>query len=106
MPRLACVLSLLSLLIAPVKANTNPLPGLLRKPLPVSISLPDGRQVTLEGMVIRPDQPGRFPLAVLVHGTPGGAGQEFFAEIGRRSLAGLMSPAVAFAQRGYVAVSL
>jgi dienelactone hydrolase len=106
MRRLASVLGLLGLLIGPAEANTNLLPGLIREPMPISISLPDGRQVTLEGMVIRPDQPGRFPLVVLVHGTPGGAGQNFFAEVGRRSPAGLMGPAVAFAQRGYVAVSI
>jgi dienelactone hydrolase len=94
--------------IAPVQAaaDTTVLPGLIRAPLSVPITLPNGNKFALEGLVIRPDKPGKFPLVILVHGTPRGEGEAFFIEIARASPAGLNGPAVAFAQRGYAAVSI
>jgi pimeloyl-ACP methyl ester carboxylesterase len=57
-------------------------------------------------MVIRPDRPGRLPLVVLVHGTPRASGETLRAAMAHQPPAELVSPAVAFAQRGYAAVSI
>jgi dipeptidyl aminopeptidase/acylaminoacyl peptidase len=57
-------------------------------------------------MVIRPDRPERFPLVVLVHGTPRASGETLGTAIAHQPPAELVSPAVAFAQRGYAAVSI
>ena len=45
------------------------LPGLISTPLllPVSVA---GNEVELDGYVIRPDRPGRFPLVIMTGGTP------------------------------------
>jgi dienelactone hydrolase len=104
--RIACALGSLVLLVTGAAAETTVLPGLLRTPLWIPVALSDGRKVALESLVIRPDRPGRFPLVVLVHGTPRGEGATFLAEIARRSPAVLNEPSVAFAQRGYAAVSI
>lgn len=106
MRRCVCVFGLLVLLMTSAGAKETVLPGLIRAPMAIAIDLPDGRKVTLEGLVIRPDRPGRFPLVVLIHGTPRGDGPAFFATIARQSPARLNGPSVAFAQRGYAAVSI
>jgi dienelactone hydrolase len=106
MLRLACAIGLLSLAVSAAAANTTTLPGLIRAPLPVVISLPEGRQATLEGLVIRPDRPGRFPLVVLVHGSPQSEPGKFLDAYRRVSPAGLAGPALTFAQHGYAAVSI
>nr|WP_283949717.1 alpha/beta hydrolase [Limobrevibacterium gyesilva] len=82
------------------------LPGLVRAPLAVHVALPGGGKAALEGLVIRPDRPGRFPVVVMVHGTPRGTGAEFAAAIARTSPASFNTAAVAFAQRGYAAVAI
>jgi len=69
MRRLGYMIALLTLLLCPASADTA-LPGLVRESRMVPITLSDGRQVNLEAMVIRPDRPERFPLVVLLHGTP------------------------------------
>ncbi|HUN47556.1 MAG TPA: alpha/beta fold hydrolase [Stellaceae bacterium] len=93
MRHLAWVLCVLGL--AACSAANPPVPrGLTSEPLWVVISLPDGHQARLESLLIRPDRPGRFPLVVLVHGTPAD------------SPANLAGPAIAFAQHGYAAVSI
>ena len=102
----ACTVGLFILAVTAAAAATTVLPGLVRAPMSLPIVLPDGRQATLEGLVIRPERPGRFPLMVLLHGTPRGDGDAFFSEIARQSPAGLSEPAVAFAQRGYATVSI
>jgi dienelactone hydrolase len=80
------------------------LPGLISAPLmlPVNIS---GKELTLDSYVVRPDRPGRFPLVVMTHGTPG-AGEGFFDKIARRTPIGFNLAAVALAQRGYAVLSI
>lgn len=103
--RLGYVIALLALQLCPASADTA-LPGLVRESLMLPISLADGSQVNLEAMVIRPDRPGRFPLVVLVHGTLRATGETLRNAMAQQSPADLLGPAVAFAQRGYAAVSI
>src|SRR5260370_7734454 len=81
------------------------LPGLLSAPrlVPVTIS---GSELSLDAYVIRPDRPGRFPLVIMVHGTPSVDGDAFFREITRRSPITFNKAAIAFAQRGYATVAI
>ncbi|HTG06658.1 MAG TPA: alpha/beta fold hydrolase [Bradyrhizobium sp.] len=105
MSRLGCIIALLALLPCPASADTA-LPGLVQENLLLPITLPNGSQVKLEAMVIRPDRPERFPLVVLVHGTPRAIGETLRTAMAHQPPAELVSPAVAFAQRGYAAVSI
>ena len=105
MRRLGCVIALLALPHFPASADTA-LPGLIRESLVLPTTLPDGRQVNLEAMVIRPDRPERFPLVLLVHGTPRATGDTLRTAMAQQSPADLLDPALAFAQRGYAAVSI
>jgi dienelactone hydrolase len=105
MRRLGCAIALLALLLCPVAADTAP-PGLIQQNLMLPIVLPNGSQVRLEAVVTRPDQPGRFPLVVLVHGTPRAIGEALRAAMAQQSPAVLLGPAIAFAQHGYAAVSI
>ena len=81
------------------------LPGLISAPmlLPVRMS---GKDLTLDGYVIRPDRPGRFPLVIMTHGTPSGWGEPFFRNIARRTPTNFNRAAVALAQRGYATLSI
>ena len=74
MRRLGYAIALLTLLLSPASADTA-LPGLVRESLMLPITLPDGGQVNLEAMVVRPDRSERFPLVVLVHGTIRASGE-------------------------------
>ena len=105
MRRLGCMIALLTLLICPASADTA-LPGLVQENLLLPITLPNGSQVKLEAMVIRPDRPERFPLVMLVHGTPRANGETLRSAMAQQSPADLLGPAVAFAQHGYAAVSI
>jgi hypothetical protein len=69
MRQLGYAIALLTFLVCPASADTA-LPGLVQENLLLPITLPNGSQVKLEAMVIRPDRPERSPLVVLVHGTP------------------------------------
>ena len=82
------------------------LPGLVQEKLLLPIALPDGSQVKLEAMVVRPDRRERFPLVVLVHGTIRATGEALRNAMAQQSPADLLGPAVAFAQRGYATVSI
>jgi dienelactone hydrolase len=106
MARDVCAFGLFILAVSTAAADTTALPGLIRAPMSVPIALPDGRQVMLEGLVIRPDRPGKFPLIVLVHGSPRSEPGKFLEAYRRASPTGLAGPALAFAQRGYAAVSI
>jgi hypothetical protein len=64
MRRLGYAIALLALLVCPATADTAT-PGLVQENLLLPITLPNGSQVKLEAMVIRPDRPGRLPLVVL-----------------------------------------
>jgi len=88
-------LLLLLLLTATARAEeVTPLPGMVREAL--TLQGPHGR---LEALSIRPDRPGRFPLALITHGMPrDGALKPAMAP------EGLLNSALAFAQRGYAAV--
>jgi pimeloyl-ACP methyl ester carboxylesterase len=106
MLRLACTLVLLLSMLTGAAAETTALPGLIWTPLSTPIALADGHHATLERLVIRPDRPGRFPLVVLVHGSPRSEPGAFLEAYRRVSPTGLAGPALVFAQRGYAAVSI
>src|ERR1700692_578605 len=101
---LGYAIGLFALLVCPATADTV-LPGLVRENLLLPITLADGSEVKLEATVIRPDRPERFPLVVLVHGTPRAIGEALRTAMAQQSPADLLDPAVAFAQHGYAAVS-
>ena len=84
----------------------NLFPGLLRAALPVVVALPSGASVRLEGLVIRPDRPGRFPLVVMIHGTPRATPGQAGSPLARVSPASFNTAAIAFAERGYAAVAV
>jgi hypothetical protein len=106
MLRYVCALSLFILPASIAASDSTVLPGIIRSPLSVPIALPDGHQVTLEGLVIRPDRPGKFPLVILVHGSPRSEPGKALEAYRRASPTGLAGPALAFAQHGYAAVSI
>jgi dienelactone hydrolase len=81
------------------------LPGLVSEPLSVPVTI-SGDALSLDGFVVRPDRPGRFPLVLMLHGTPGAGGDAFFAALVKRSPVNFNTPAIAFAQRGYAAVAI
>ena len=93
-------LCLMLMIPAAVRAQDASFPGLIHEPLSVTIALPGGSQARLEASVVRPDRPGRFPLIVIVHGTPGGSGPEFLATIARMSPDFYLGLAVAQAKHG------
>jgi len=75
--------------------------GLIREPLPLSVTLPDGTAAQLEGVVVRPDRPGRFPLLFINHGTSSDLSSR------REEHAALFTgQAIAFAKRGWAVVSV
>ena len=81
------------------------LPGLISAPMLLPIRM-SGKDLTLDGYVIRPDRPGRFPLVIMTHGTPSGWGEPFFRNIARRTPTNFNTAAVALAQRGYATLSI
>ena len=100
-------LFLIAALLLTTEARADALlPGLIRAPLPVPVTMPSGDKLSLEGLVVRPDRPGRFPLVILVNGTPAGGGAEFAQALSRASPVDFTKPAIAFAQRGYAAVAI
>jgi dienelactone hydrolase len=105
MRRIGYVITLLALSVCPALADTV-LPGIVREPLLLPITLPNGQQVKLEGLVIRPDRSGHFPLVVLVHGSPRSEPGKFLEAYQQVSPAVLAGPALNFAQRGFAAVSI
>jgi pimeloyl-ACP methyl ester carboxylesterase len=105
MRRIGCIVTLIALWTSPALADTV-LPGLVREPLSLAIALPNGQQVKLEGLVIRPDRPGHFPLVVLIHGSPRSEPGKFL-EAYRQVLPDVLAaPALQFAQRGFAAVTI
>ncbi|WP_430735962.1 alpha/beta hydrolase family protein, partial [Pseudomonas viridiflava] len=72
--------------------------GLVREPLVLNVNLPDGQTATLDAFVTRPDRPGRWPVALITHGTDGN-------QIDRAiSPNRFSSAAIAFARHGYASV--
>ncbi len=84
----------------------DPIAGLLRAPLDVPIVLPDGTRSRLEGLVMRPDRPGRFPLVVMIHGTPRSEPGKLQVSLAAVSPASFNTAAIAFARRGYATVAV
>jgi dienelactone hydrolase len=80
-------------------ATMTQLPGLVREPLRLYVTLPDGTHAELEALLTRPDHPGRFPLVMINHGTARTAID--VVQLAPEAYAG---PAVVFAQHGYAAV--
>lgn len=74
------------------------LDGLVREPLSLKVTLQDGRQATLDAFVTRPNKSGRFPIALITHGTNGDASDR------KLNPNRFSSPAIAFARHGYAAV--
>jgi dienelactone hydrolase len=73
--------------------------SLNHEPVRLPVVLDDGRAFALEAMVVRPSAPGRYPLALLTHGSPRQG------DARRRMPAANMSfQAEEMARRGYVAV--
>jgi dienelactone hydrolase len=100
------LLMVLFLLLATAARADGLLPGLISAPLRVPVTI-SGSTLSLDGYVIRPDRPGRFPLVVFAHGTPSVWNDDaFFRELVRRSPIGFNKAAIAFAQRGYAAVAI
>jgi dienelactone hydrolase len=91
MRRLIYILCLVMVIAVPAWAD-----GIVREMTSLSVTLPNGGQAKLEAMVVRPDRPGRFPLVVMVHGTPRDAGKR-----PSMSPAAFIGPAEFFATRGY-----
>jgi dienelactone hydrolase len=96
---------LLMLVGAPASAQTGMLAGLVRDPLALQVEVGGGKAV-LEALATRPDRPGRFPLVVMVHGTPRSTGTDFAATLAAVSPALFNNAAAAFSQRGYAAVTI
>ncbi|HEV2188786.1 MAG TPA: alpha/beta fold hydrolase [Stellaceae bacterium] len=96
MRRLMCIAFLVAVSAGSVRAD-----GIVREMTSLAVTLPSGGQAKLEAMIVRPDRPGRFPLVVMVHGTPRDAGK-------RRSMspAPYIGPAEFFATRGYAVVAI
>jgi pimeloyl-ACP methyl ester carboxylesterase len=94
-----CVAVLLLVRVSPAFATMTQLPGLVREPLRLAVTLPDGTKAELEVLVTRPDGPGRFPLAMINHGLPRNATAAV-----RMTPETYSSPAIVYAQHGYAAV--
>lgn len=99
----ACVSSEdLALREAPATSRSDlaQVPGLIREPLPLTVTLADGNTFHLVAMVTRPDGPGRFPLALVSHGTATAW------KYRKEETANEYSPiSIALAQRGWAVVS-
>ena len=93
---------LLTLFVTSARAENGPLIS-AHMMLPVVIS---GNKLSLESSVVRPDRPGKFPLVVITHGQPGVFGDRFYGEILNSMPIAYTTAAVAFAVRGYAAVSI
>ncbi|MDU8540960.1 dienelactone hydrolase family protein [Pseudomonas syringae group sp. J248-6] len=72
--------------------------GLIREPLLLSVRLPDGSSALLDAFVTRPEKPGRWPVALITHGTNGDSSDR------TKSPNLFSSAATVFARHGYAAV--
>jgi dienelactone hydrolase len=84
--------------MAAIGGSTQQLPGLVRAPLALEVTMPDGDRETLDAFVTRPSGPGPYPVALITHGTS--------EDVYNRTLTPnrYSSTAIAFARRGYAAV--
>jgi dienelactone hydrolase len=79
--------------------DVTELPGLSRQTMQLPITSSAGNTKTLDALVVRPDAPGPFPLALITHGLP-----RSLTEIPAMRPELYISPAIVFAQHGYAAV--
>jgi dienelactone hydrolase len=103
--KLAVVIAVLVSWVRTGQADTV-LPGLIQERLVIPITLPDSKSVKLEGLLVRPDRVGPFPLVILVHGSPRSEPGKFLEAYAKVSPTVLANAALAFAQRGFAAVSI
>ena len=76
------------------------LAGLIREPLSLTITLPNGQRAVLDAYVTRPDIPGVFPVALITHGTDGSEQSDRQHLTPNR----FSAAAITFARHGYAAV--
>ncbi|WP_179221840.1 alpha/beta hydrolase family protein [Inquilinus limosus] len=84
--------------MAAIGGSNQQLPGLVRAPLSLEVTMPDGDRETLDAFVTRPAGPGPYPVALITHGTS--------EDVYNRALTPTRysSTAIGFARRGYAAV--
>ena len=105
--RLGEALLALALCLAPLCAGAaDPMTGLRREPMMLDVTLPNGDSFQLETMVTRPDRPGRFPLVIMIHGTPRTGTRSRAQANASVTPAQFDIAAVAFARRGYAAAAV
>lgn len=80
--------------------------GLRREPMMLDATLPDGTAAKLETLVTRPDRPGKFPLVIMIHGTPRKGAKSREAVNANVTPAQFDIAAVAFARRGYAVAAV
>ncbi|WP_353655844.1 CocE/NonD family hydrolase [Erwinia sp. S59] len=76
------------------------LAGLIREPLTLTVTLPNGQHAALDAYVTRPDTPGVFPIALITHGTDGTEQSDRQQLTPNR----FSAAAITFARHGYAAV--
>ena len=75
--------------------------GLAQTPLSIPARFPDGSSATLEAMLLRPDGPGPYPIAIISHGTPRDP-----AERAQMTPLRYLPEAREFARRGWATVAV
>jgi dienelactone hydrolase len=83
------------------RADLAQVPGLIREPMPVTVTLPDGTTAQLDGNVVRPDRPGQFPLVLISHGT-----SSEWTDRKDESSTEYTAEAIAFARRGWAVMTV
>jgi len=95
MMRLKSVLSVVAFLLAAI-VSARADDGFVREPLRILLPSDLG---TLEALLVRPSAPGRYPLALLAHGSPRSA-----ADRPAMTPLAMLPQALEFARRGWAAV--
>lgn len=88
---------LLLVLVTVVGCTTRTAAGLHVEELRIPVSFPD-EELVLEGLVVRPDKAGTYPMVVLTHGAPRLARQR-----ANRRASDLLHQAAALAEAGWTA---
>ncbi|HVV60393.1 MAG TPA: CocE/NonD family hydrolase [Pseudolabrys sp.] len=96
-PACRCALVILALCALPALADAAD--GFFREDLRIPMAATGSRG--LEATLVRPDAPGRFPLALINHGSP-----RTRANASRMTPSALLPQALEFARRGWAAVIL
>jgi dienelactone hydrolase len=93
-------LATLLLVLAAAGSHAGEKDGITIESGPLRVTI-DGRSYELETLTVRPSEPGRYPLAVITHGTPRDP-----KTIGATGPSQLSWQTEEFARRGYVAVQI